>query len=308
MIFLTAAFLSVGGAGAQEISKADPLIRAMNSVVSLLPVWPKDSRRLQEPEGSGVVIGDGRTIVTADHILGQSKKVYVRTASGQIMRATIIARDVSTDIALLEIPLPLPPLAIAKTVHLFDKSCAIGNSFGLGLSVTCGVISAIERSGVGFNEIEDFIQTDAAVNPGMSGGALVNATGQFIGLLSAIFTKTSDANIGVNFAVSSQLVTKVIADLQDNGTINRPRSGLRLTRHPAAEEVGTLAAKVISVSENSPERKAEIQAGDLLLSANDRRINIPADYLTALALLNPDKKLRLDVNRRGQLIEIIIEF
>jgi S1-C subfamily serine protease len=158
-----------------------------------------------EPEGSGVVVGDGTRVVTADHVLGPGRRlvrVMVRDSDGVIHPARVLARNRLADIAVLALDTPLAAAAWrAGPVGPGLPVCAIGNAFGLGLSVTCGRVSATHRAGIGFNAVEDFIQTDAAVNPGMSGGALVDEDGALVGMLSAIFTKQSDANIGVNFAV-----------------------------------------------------------------------------------------------------------
>ena len=175
---------------------------AMRSVVSILPQWNSRPPSAEEPEGSGVAVADGRLVLTADHILGNPVSVRIRTIDGEIHAARIFARDSAADLALLELDEPLPALRFDDGIAIGEPVCALGNAFGLGVSATCGTVSAVDRSGIGFNTIEDFIQTDAAVNPGTSGGALIDHDGNLVGVLSAIFTKQSDANIGVNFAVS----------------------------------------------------------------------------------------------------------
>ena len=142
-------------------------------------------------------------IATADHVIGPARKVFVRTVEGEDSTAEIVLRDAQTDIALLRLKNPLRPFEFSVEAATGEKTCAIGNSFGLDIAVTCGVVSTLQMSGAGFNQVEDFVQTDAAVNPGMSGGALVDESGKLVGMLSAIFTKKSDSNIGVNFAVSA---------------------------------------------------------------------------------------------------------
>ena len=144
------------------------------------------------------------------------------------LAAEIIGRDPLTDIALLKIDMDLPLLIPGPEPALGDKVCALGNPSGLGLSLSCGVVSALHRTGTGFNPMEDFIQTDAAVNPGGSGGALLDGDDRLVGLVSAIFTKDSDANIGVNFAASHALVMRVTEDLAAHGRVIRGKSGLRV--------------------------------------------------------------------------------
>ena len=167
---------------------------AANSVVSLLPDWPENFTRIEEPEGSGIIIGDGTIVATADHVLGPAKSARIRTRDGRIMNAEILLREPVTDVAFLKISVKLPPFTSTNTPAPGQAACAIGNSFGLDISISCGVVSATKVSGVGFNPVEDFIQTDAAINPGMSGGALVDGDGKFIGMVSAIFTKGARAS------------------------------------------------------------------------------------------------------------------
>ncbi|MGD9867715.1 MAG: S1C family serine protease, partial [Hyphomicrobiales bacterium] len=165
--------LLCAAAAAQPAVASPPLETALRSVVSVLPDWPPDARRTEEPEASGVVLLDGTTVVTALHVVDRATSVRVRTADGDILKAEIAGRDKATDIAVLKLPSALAPMAVGETAPAIgDRVCAIGNAFGLGLSVTCGVVSAVNRAGTGFNGIEDFVQTDAAVNPGASGGAL----------------------------------------------------------------------------------------------------------------------------------------
>ena len=182
---------------------AEGLRHVMQSVVSVLPRVPQSKRNNDEPEGSGVVVFDGRYVVTALHVVKHAREVVIRSLDGEIMRAEILGRDKATDLALLEIAKALKPVRFGRDPEVGSQVCAIGNAFGLGLSLSCGMVSAIHRTGTGFNPVEDFVQTDAAVNPGYSGGALVNRGGELVGMLSAIFTKSGEGSIGVNFAVSA---------------------------------------------------------------------------------------------------------
>ncbi len=286
----------------------NPAACARNSVVSVLPVWPPDKARSEEPEGSGVVVGDDGLIATANHVLGEARNVFVRSFSGKVVRAEILLRDQETDIALLKAVLNAPPAELAPAIVVGSKACAIGNGFGLGLSLTCGVVSAKQMSGVGFNRIEDFVQTDAAVNPGMSGGALVNDKGQLIGLLSAIFTKTSDSNIGVNFAVSAPLLMKVVADYQEHGRTVRIAPGLLLRPALKTGDTGLVGAQVMRVEVGSAEEAAGVQRGDIILFAGGRRIKRAGAYLAALALLQSGAPLELDIMRDGARKTIKITF
>ncbi len=272
----------------------------LRSVVSVLPEWPPDETRNEEPEGSGVAVFDGLHIITALHIVDAARAIRVRTSDGRIVGAELIGRDQATDLALLRVVEPLPPLEFAGDAELGGEVCAIGNAFGLGLSVACGVVSGVNRAGVGFNDIEDFVQTDAAVNPGASGGALVTRDGQLVGILSAIFTKQSDANIGVNFAVSAPLADRVARGLLDTGRVRWASSGLRLVQALDAGEIGMLGARVVRVRAGSPAAAAGIEIDDIIVVADGRRIRKPADFVSASARMEPPGNLTVEF-RRGDM-------
>lgn len=286
----------------------DELSCALNSVVGIVPNWPVNFRRNEEPEGSGVVLGDGRLIATADHVLGPAKSVLVRTIQGELIDANIVLRDPSSDIALLKVRTNLAAIKISEDLNIGEKACAIGNGFGLNIALNCGVVSATNMSGTGFNKIEDFVQTDAAVNPGMSGGALVNSKGELIGVLSAIFTKGSDANIGVNFAVSSALLNRIVEDFLEIGMISRIQSGITVRPSLGQGRLGVKGALVVGLRDASPEAKAGLIKGDVILSLNDRRIQRAGAYEAALALLKKGNKVTIQILRDEKIINLIVEF
>ncbi|MEP1209921.1 MAG: trypsin-like peptidase domain-containing protein [Rhizobiaceae bacterium] len=281
---------------------------ARSSVVSVLPVWPANASNSGEPEGSGIALGDGRIIVTADHVLGPAKTTLVRTLSGEVMKAEIVLRDPASDVALLRLEKPINPMQTSENVQVGSRACAIGNGFGLDISLTCGIISATQMSGTGFNRIEDFLQTDAAVNPGMSGGALVNEDGQLVGMLSAIFTKKSDSNIGVNFAVSAALLTRILDDFSQFGRLRRQDSGLLVGPALQRGQTGLSGALVVRIEEDSPEAVSGIQIDDIILFAGNRRIKRAGAYLSALALLEKGDSLVLDILRQGKRQKISVNY
>lgn len=274
----------------------------MRSVVSVLPQWRDRSPLEDEPEGSGVVIDDGRTIVTADHLIGNPATILVRDHEGNYQPGEVIARDPATDIALLRIERKLPPIAFAAAdVAVGAPVCAIGNSFGLDLSVTCGTVSATGRSGVGFNRIEDFIQTDASVNPGMSGGALVDQDGRLVGILSAIFTKTSDSDIGVNFAVSTRLLAVALPRLKEQDGVNWPRPGLVVRKSPERGDSGPSGARVVHVLADQSPSMSVFRVDDVILTADGERVRSPADW-TAVLALRAGRAIDVEVLREGKTV------
>jgi S1-C subfamily serine protease len=284
---------------ASSAGPENPVRAAARSVVGVLPAWTSRPPNAAEPEGSGVVVGDGTLVLTADHILGNAVRVRVRTGEGDIAEVRIVARDGETDLALLKMPFALEPLTFEGYPETGDRTCAIGNAFGLGTSASCGTVSAVRRSGVGFNPIEDFIQTDAAVNPGMSGGALVDGDGALVGILSAIFTKQSDANIGVNFAVSAPLAALALERMQVRDAQPWPRAGLQLRPFPPRGGIGRAGAVIVDIAPGSAASNADLEVGDVITQAGSRRIFGPADLRAAVAMQKSGEPLAITL-LRGQ--------
>lgn len=285
---------------------------ALESVVSVLPHWPGfDGGRLpaehrDEPEGTGVAVRPGGYVVTADHVIGKADRIMVRLPGGLRVPAKLVGRDAATDLALLRVPQDLPLLPPAPAAALATPVCTIGNAFGLGLSVTCGVISATGRSGVGFNAIEDFLQTDAVVNPGASGGALVDREGRLLGILSAIFTKRSDANIGVNFAVSLRLLDRVVDDLMARGAVDWVVPGFALIDLQPEERTRLTGARVLEVETTSAAYRAGLRQGDVVTQAEGRVLQGVDDAMAAWYLKRRGESLRLSVQRGDGRLELTV--
>jgi S1-C subfamily serine protease len=277
----------------------------LKSVVSVLPEWPgftaapgKDGRP-KNPEGTAVAVLPGGYLATNVHVIGRAEKIDIRLEDGRIVAATIIGRDAATDLALIKIPLDLPVPPTAPEPALGERVCAVGNQFGLGLSVTCGVVSAVHRTGTGFNEIEDFIQTDTVVNPGGSGGALVDDKGRLVGLVSAIFTKESDANIGVNFAASAGLVARVAADLKEHGRVVRGDPGFGVRDLSKAERRSAAGAAVDRLARDGAAFKAGIEVGDMITAVGSRPIRRASDVASALQMYRPGDAVDVSIVRGG---------
>ena len=199
--------------------------QAAPSVVLLLPSWPGFQRPGfgapdgVAPEGSGFYLAPNLKagqptpfILTSAHVVSWARRIEIETHTQQRMDAELILLDEARDIALLKVEQQGASLGISDSIAPETGShvCALGNPFGLGVSLSCGVVSATGRQ-AGFQRIEDFIQTDAAINPGMSGGALVDSSGQLVGMINAIFTKEADIDAGVNFAISVALLLEGLA-------------------------------------------------------------------------------------------------
>ena len=202
---------------------------AAASVVVVSPTWPGYERpgfgapAGTAPAGTGVYFGvDGARktpfIITAAHVVARAKAIEIVNIAGVKSPAHLYAVDTRRDIAILRVDKTGPAIAVAKDEPTVGSHvCALGNSFGLGISFSCGVVSAVGRANLKINRIEDFIQTDAAINPGSSGGALVNSDGRLVGMIDAIFTKEADIDAGVNFAVSVRLIKAALTDFKDTG-------------------------------------------------------------------------------------------
>lgn len=281
--------------------------RVLASVVTVLPdrdrTPPRPSAgalRGEERSGSGVVLRPGGYIATAAHVLAGARAVSVRLADGRELPATIKGRDAATDLALLQVAEELPPLAMGPEPGLGAPVCGVGNPFGVGLSVSCGVVSAVRRSGMGFNPIEDFVQTDAVLNPGTSGGALVDRDGRLVGLVSAIFTRKSDANIGVNFAVSTALLTRVVDDLLAHGRVAPARAGIRFARLSARQRRRLAGLRVAGLTPGGAAEKAGLRIGDLVTEIAGRAVRKPSDAAAAVYLHRPGDRIRVRYLRDGK--------
>ena len=286
----------------------------LQSVVSVLPVWP--GRPTGEgalpnrgaPEGSGLVIAEGGLIATAWHVVGPAERIDVRLADGRVLPATLVGQDEASDVALLRIAADLPPLSVAPRPDLAEPVCLIGNTYGLGLSVSCGVVSALDVSNAGFNPVEDYVQTDAAANPGSSGGALVDEEGLLVGMMSAIFASERDANIGVNFAVSVSLLMRIADDLTDDGEVDYVVPGWRLESLARSERTEVVGAHVVDLDEAGVAARAGLAAGDLITTIGERRIHGPRDAIGALALVERGGSVLVTFAREGEVLQAILSF
>ncbi|NBC88225.1 MAG: PDZ domain-containing protein [Alphaproteobacteria bacterium] len=289
----------------------------IQSVVSLLPVWPDKPQGGPDvppgiaPEGSGVVvdrIASSALIATAWHVIEPAERIDVRLADGRILPAEVVGHDAATDIAVLRVEADMPALEMAARPKLGQRVCAIANAYGLGLSVSCGVVSALDVSNAGFNPVEDFVQTDAAANPGSSGGALVDEEGRLVGMMAAIFAAKSDTNIGINFAISARLLERVVEDLQHDGNVERVSPGWRLSNLSREARAETAGVRVAQLGENGAAAASGIETGDVVQRIGARQIQSPKDAVAALALVRSGGTVDVTLTRDGARQEIKLSF
>ncbi len=252
--------------------------------------------------------------MTNAHVVGENAEVRVELADGRELPARVVGRDTATDIALIKVEAgaPLPALSFGDSdrTRVGEWVMAMGNPFGLGGTVTAGIVSARGRQ-IGAGPYDDFIQTDASINPGNSGGPLFNAAGEVVGVNTAIFSP-SGGNIGIGFAVPSKMVQSVVAQLREHGAVQRGWLGVSLQpldRDLAAamRVADAKGALVNGVEPDSPAAKAGLRAGDVITAIDGRRVESPRDLAAGVADVTPGRSATLAVLRDGAAIESRVE-
>jgi serine protease DegQ len=258
--------------------------------------------------GSGVIIDAARgEIVTNNHVVEKATSVEVELADGRVYDALVVGRDPQTDIALLRIEArDLRPIELTDSSLLRsgDLAFAIGYPFGIDQTLTMGIISGTGRSGIG-DGIEDFIQTDAAVNPGNSGGALIDSRGRLIGINTAIYSKGGD-NAGIGFAVPINMALAVLAQLRENGEVRRGRIGVSIAPIDAQSGTSNRGARIERVEPGSPAADAGLRQGDVIVEANGRTINTPGNLTAIIGVAAPGTQVALGVRRGGQMQRVTL--
>jgi len=260
--------------------------------------------------GSGVIISEDGYIVTNNHVIQRSDNIQVVLNDKRVFKATLMGQDKTTDLALLKIDiddLPIIPYGNSDELKLGEWVLAIGNPFNLTSTVTAGIISAKARS-IGINEsrmpIESFIQTDAAVNQGNSGGALVNASGQLIGINTAIQSRTGTYT-GYSFAIPVNIVKKVVTDIKEFGQVQRAFMGVTIREIDDAlvkeKNIDRIeGVYVTAVSDDGSAKSAGIREGDIMLSINKVRVNSTEQLLEQISKYRPGDRIDVLIKRNGK--------
>lgn len=267
--------------------------------------------RVQSSLGSGVIVDQSGLIVTNYHVIKGADEVKVALSDGREFESTVLLKDEATDIAVLKIDphgaqFPVLALADSDKVEVGDLVLAIGNPFGVGQTVTSGIVSAQARTKVGVSDFDFFIQTDAAINPGNSGGALIGMDGSLIGINTAIYSRTG-GSIGIGFAIPSNLVRSVVDTVKRGGTnFEQPYLGasFQALTAPLAESLGMeqpYGALVTDVQAGSPAANAGILVGDVILSAQGQRLENPDALGYRLLTTGIGKSINFEIMRNGKI-------
>jgi len=310
---VTPAVVNISTRGQEKIASnpllQDPVFRRFFN----LPQQP--SHRDTQSLGSGVVIdANNGYILTNSHVIDKAIEITVTLQDGRRLNATLVGADPEADVAVIQVPsenLSALKLADSDQLRVGDFVVAIGNPFGLGQTVTSGIVSALGRSGLGIEGYEDFIQTDASINPGNSGGALVNLRGELVGINTAIIAP-GGGNVGIGFAIPANMSQQIMAQLVKYGEVKRGKLGVSAQNltpelaHAFGIE-GSTGAVVVQLAPDSPAAAAGLQIGDVIISVNDHATDSALDIRNQLGLLRIGDEARLKVLRGNRKLTIKAE-
>lgn len=272
----------------------DPFFREFFKGLGEIP-----QERIQQSLGSGVIVSDDGYIVTNNHVVDGANEIMVNlNGEKKEYEAKLIGKDEKSDLAVIKIDaknLNAITFFNSENVRVGDIVFALGNPFGVGETITQGIVSATKRNSVGIAEYEDFIQTDASINPGNSGGALINSAGQLIGINSAIISK-SGGNVGIGFAIPSNMVKTVATSLIENGKYVRAYMGVNIsdvTKDMSDFYDKNYGALITSVEENSPASKAGLKRGDLVIEVNGKKISSASELKNTIGSYAPSKTVSI---------------
>ncbi|PTQ89900.1 trypsin-like peptidase domain-containing protein [Agitococcus lubricus] len=275
------------------------------------------NREESEPRsglGSGVIVSKDGYILTNNHVVGKANEIVVALQDGRKAKAKLIGTDPDSDLAVIKIDLKdLPTIPFkTSTNEVGDVVLAIGNPFGVGQTVTQGIISALGRNGLGINTFEDFIQTDAAINPGNSGGALVDVAGNLVGINTAIYSR-SGGSMGIGFAIPSQLAQSVMMEIISHGQVIRGWLGVEIKQDNSGfNEDGSLNNKssdgvaIGGVVRGGPASEGGMRPNDVILSINKQKMSSANQLMNTIAKIKPNTTIDVVVKRGNQEVDLSV--
>lgn len=287
----------------------DPTFRQMFG--DLIVDGSQARKKVENSLGSGVIVNADGYILTNNHVIEDADSIQVSLKDGRTSTAQVIGRDPETDIALLKISLdnlPVITFGDSEKLEIGDVVLAIGNPYGVGQTVTMGIVSATGRTQLGINTFENFIQTDAAINPGNSGGALVDAYGRMVGINTAIFSRSGGSQ-GIGFAIPSKMANDVMSQIIKYGRTVRGWLGFEghaLTRKLAESLQLNLTEGIIitAIVRNSPAHKAGLEPGDVIVGIDQNKVVSGRDALAVIAGKQPGDEVKLQVIRDKKLYSV----
>jgi serine protease DegQ len=264
--------------------------------------------------GSGVIVSPNGYILTNFHVIEAADDIQVSLNDGKTYKAKVVGSDPESDLAILQIKaekLPAITFGQMENLGVGDVVLAIGNPFGVGQTVTMGIVSALGRSHLGINTFENFIQTDAAINPGNSGGALVDTAGHLVGINTAIYSRTGGSH-GIGFAIPVSSVRSIMEQIIQTGTVTRGWIGVEAQEitPELAESFGlpdSEGALIAGLMRNSPADIAGIRPGDVLLAVNGKSVKDPQAMLDLIAALKPDERASFRLRRDKNIVEVQVK-
>jgi Do/DeqQ family serine protease len=265
--------------------------------------------RIEDSLGSGVLVENGY-ILTNDHVIADAQSIHVALNDGRVTEAIVVGTDPDTDLALLKLELDdLPAITLGRsdTLRIGDVVLAIGNPFGIGQTVTQGIVSATGRTQLGLSRFENFIQTDASINPGNSGGALINTRGELVGINTAMYGEM-DGSAGIGFAIPVNLARGVMEQLIENGRVLRGWLGVDardLTPDHMLEHGIDEGVLVTHVFPDGPAQLAGLRAGDIVTQVNARPVGSWQELVNEIARVPPGTQVQVRAARQGEYIEVV---
>ena len=264
--------------------------------------------RATQSLGSGVIIDAAKGyVLTNNHVIAKAEEITVTLRDGRAFTAKLVGTDPDTDVAVIQIPAKnIVALSIADSekLRVGDFVVAIGNPFGLGQTVTSGIVSALGRTGLGIEGYENFIQTDASINPGNSGGALVNLRGELVGINTAIYAP-GGGSIGIGFAIPTNMARDIMRQLVEFGEVKRGRLGVQMQNlTPDLAKAFNLdeqqGAVISKITKDSPADKAGLEVGDIVTTVNGRPVNDASMIRTTVGLMRVGEKIAMGIIRNGK--------